>query len=259
MAGIDFRVKIDVRHTMAAFDQLASKEVPAAIAMSMNKVAGVAKRAIVSEMEEVFDNPNNWTLGAFRLGSATSDHLVAFVGTKDVINDPKDGQKKVRDHAYEYLKMQDQGGARPMKRSEKALRSISGGQYWLPGKDAPLDTYGNVQHGEIIRIISRLGLMLEQRNNLTDRTAKRLAKKGTNARGQRSEYFVSRDKGNGRPNGIYKYIGPGQVAQILIFTPAAPNYKPRISFEKIVADVVARETDRMIGQAVRYTLKKRLE
>ncbi|GBR06385.1 hypothetical protein HW511_00290 [Asaia siamensis] len=254
MAGIDFRVKIDVRHTIAAFDQLSSKEVPAAIAMSMNKVAGAAKRAIVSEMEEVFDNPNNWTLGAFAVLPATRDHLEAKVITKD-------GTGEKHPNAYRYLNIQDTGGRRRMKRSEYLMRGISEGQYWVPGKDAPLDANGNIQSGEITRILSRLGQFEENgfKANMTANSAKRLAKKGMNARGQRSEYFVARERGNGRPSGIYKYVGPGQVAQILIFTPAAPNYKPRISFEKIVADVVARETDRMIGQAVRYTLKKRLE
>ncbi len=254
MAGIDFRVKIDVRHTMTAFDQLSSKEVPAAIAKGLTKVAFAARREVISEMTEVFENPNKWTLGAFTVRDASPSHLEALVITQDGIGKKHKG-------AYDYLQVQDTGGRRAMRKSEELLGTISEHQYWLPGKDAPLDANGNIRPGEITRILSRLGVLKENGYvaNMTDRTARRLAKKGMNARGQRSEYFVARERGNGRPSGIYKYVGPGQVAQILIFTPAAPNYKSRISFEKIVANVVARETDRMIGQAVRYTLKKRLE
>ncbi|GAB6854186.1 hypothetical protein [Asaia astilbis] len=254
MTGVDFRVKIDVRPTMAAFDKLASSEIPDAIAMSMNKVAGAAKRAIRSRMTEVFDNPNRWTLDSFSVLPATPEHLVATVITKDGTGEKSPG-------AYSYLSIQDTGGRRPMKRSEYLMRGISEGQYWIPGKDAPLDANGNIRSGEITRILSRLGLFQENgfKANLTARSARTLARRGANARGQRSEYFVARERGNGRPSGIYKYIGPGKVAQILVFTPAAPNYKQRISFDGIVADVVARETDRMIGQTVRYTLRKRLE
>ncbi|WP_395371479.1 hypothetical protein [Komagataeibacter diospyri] len=123
--------------------------------------------------------------------------------------------------AYDYLRPEIFGGPRPMKKSEKALRPIVGDQYWVPGRGAPLDAYGNIQRGEIVRILSRLGLMQGPLQNMTDRTAKRLARKGLNARGQRSEYFIAREKGNGRAKGHLQARRPRQRGAYSHFCPAA--------------------------------------
>ncbi|WP_029604977.1 hypothetical protein [Kozakia baliensis] len=247
-------IKINTSDITRQMDKLTRDEIPRAISVSLNRIAGAAKRAIVSKMDEAFENPVPYTLGAFRIENATPENLTVAIATK---NDRKDGEYITRS-AYDYIKTEVTGGQREMKRSEIALKEISGGQYWLPGKDAPLDQHGNVKKSEIIRLLSRLGAMRNVGLNMSDKTARRLARKGMVARGQRSEYFVARDKGNGRPKGIYKYVSPGKVDQILIFTSKTPTYKSRLPVEKTVQETVDRLADRLVKQSVEGALKKRL-
>ena len=247
---LDLKVSIDTSALSQALAQLTKDELPGALAHGMNRVAGVAKRAVQTRMEEVFDNPKPWTKNAFFVRAATPQDQTAWVATRDFAPGGT--------AAYDYLRPEIFGGPRPMKKSEKALRPIVGDQYWVPGRGAPLDAYGNIQRGEIVRILSRLGLMQDPLQNMTDRTAKRLARKGQNARGQRSEYFIAREKGNGRAKGIYKLIGPGNVVPILVFV-RQPSYRAVLPVEQIVQDAADQNAEAMIGKAVRYAIRKRLE
>lgn len=247
---LDLKVSVDGSALSQGLSILTASELPSAMARALNNTASAAKQAVRSRMLEVFDNPNPWTKNAFFVRPATPQNMQAWVATRDFAPGGT--------AAYDYLRPEIFGGPRPMKKSEKALRPIVGDQYWVPGRGAPLDAYGNIQRGEIVRILSRLGLMQDPLQNMTDRTAKRLARKGLNARGQRSEYFIAREKGNGRAKGIYKLIGPGNVVPILIFV-RQPSYRAVLPVEQIVQDAVDQNAEAMIGKAVRYALRKRLE
>ncbi|GBQ32237.1 hypothetical protein HLH34_04380 [Gluconacetobacter azotocaptans] len=247
--ALDLRVSLDKGSLQNDLAKLSQGEIRTATAFAMNMLAANGKRAVVDRMKEVFDRPNHFTLDGFFVRPATADNLTAWVASKDFAPNGTP--------AIKYLGPQIHGGARDMKRSEKALARISGGQYWLPGPGAPLDQYGNIRPGEMTRILSRLGLMADASSNMTDKTARRLARQGKAAKAQRSEYFVARERGNGRPKGIYKLMGPGKVSAVLIFTPRAPTYRMRLPVEQIVQQAFNARQDRVVAAALRRVLRQR--
>ncbi|MGS0648017.1 hypothetical protein ACU81Q_10335 [Komagataeibacter melomenusus] len=246
-------ISVDAADVQKRLARLSEGGIRSATANAMNKLANGARWQIVDRMKEVFDNPSRFTLGGFYVKKATPSDLSAWVGTIDFA--PK-GNPAIR-----YLGPQIWGGPRDMKRSEKALSAISGGQFWVPGPGAPLDAYGNIQRGELVRIISRLGLMLDASANLTDRTARRLARQNKNARGQRSEYFVGHAKGSGsnrRATGIFKLVGPGKVVPILWFVPKRPTYRARLPVNEIVENTVSARMERTVTNAINAEVKREM-
>lgn len=250
--ALDLRITLDKGSLQKQLSALSHGEIRTATAYALNMLAANGKRAVVDRAKEVFDRPTKFTLGGFFTDKATPGNLEAGVGTIDFDKSEK-GTPAIR-----YLGPQIHGGGRDMKKSEVALSALSGGQYWVPGPGAPLDEYGNIQRGEITRILSRMGVASNQAINMTDRTAKRLARQGKNAKGQRSEYFIPRERGNGRPKGIYKLVGPGKVVAVLYFTPRRPTYRVRLPLEQIVQQSFAARQDRVIYYALKRVFRERL-
>lgn len=244
-------ISVDMADVQKKLAQLSESGIRSATANAMNKLANGARWQIIDRMKEVFDSPSRFTLGGFYVKKATPSDLSAWVGTIDFA--PK-GNTAIR-----YLGPQIWGGPRDMKRSEKALSAISGGQFWVPGPGAPLDAYGNVQKSELTRILSRLGLMLDATANMSDRTARRLQRQGKNARALRSEYFVGHAKGAGsnrRPTGIFKLVGPGKVVPILWFVPKRPTYRVRLPVNEIVENTVSARMGRVVTNAINAEVKR---
>ena len=236
-------IKVDDREMRKAFKQLRDRQIPYAIAGALNDVAEHARQDLVAEMEKVFDRPTPFTLRAFYTQKAGPRRLTAQVGIRDFA--PKGTP------AWKYLEPNVEGGARRMKRFERALSALSGGQYIVPGRGAKLDAYGNISRGQITQIMSRLGAMSDPTANMTDKTTARLQKKGLIAKGARSDYFVARSKtGNRRPLGVYQLVGPGQVEPVLVFTQKAPQYRKRFDPDAVVLQAMGRYGQAAIARAL---------
>ncbi|WP_395371672.1 hypothetical protein [Komagataeibacter diospyri] len=246
-------ISVDAADVQKKLAKLSETGIRSATANAMNKLANGARWQIVDRMKEVFDSPGRFTLGGFTVKKATPSDLSAWVGTIDFA---ARGTPAIR-----YLGPQIWGGPRDMKRSEKLLSDISGGQFWVPGPGAPLDASGNIQRSEIVRILSRLGVMQQSQKNMSDRTARRLQRQNKNARGQRSEYFVGHAKGrggNGRPTGIFKLVGPGKVVPILWFVPTRPTYRVRLPVNEIVENTVSARMERTVTNAINAEVKREM-
>ena len=238
-------LRVDDRELKRAFRQLQDRQIPYAIAGALNAVAEGAKADLRAEMTKVFDRPTPYTLNAFYVSKAGPRRLEASIQTRSFNGTP-----------YEYyIGPQVQGGPRRMKRLELRLSALSGGQYIVPGRGARLDQYGNISRGQIGQIISRLGAAGDPYQNMTDKTTRRLAKKGLIAKGAKSEYFIVRSKiGNKRPLGVWQLTGKGKVAPVLIFTPKVPTYKKRFDPEKVVLEAMSRYSDTAIEQSLAHEL-----
>jgi len=244
----DFQVRIDagdVSRKLEAF----KKQIPFATALAMTATARDAVADLQAEMRKVFDRPTKFTMNAFFAKPARKTDLTATVMAREWAPGGRPASK--------YLAPEILGGARNMKGFEKAMSAISGGQYALPGKDATLDAYGNMSRGEIVKILSRLGALADQLQNITDRTRKRLRGKGLIARGSylQSDMILAREKGSGRPLGIYQLVGPGRVKQLIVFTTRTPTYKAVLPFDKIVTTAVARCWPDNVTKAIEQALK----
>lgn len=245
---MDLKVGLDAKALQRDLSALAENEIPRAAASALNRLATGARLKVVDRMKEVFDRPNAFTLNGFFTRPATGKNLEAWVATRDFA--------RRGTPAITYLGPQIRGGERDMKRFEKALRTVSDGQYVVPGKDCPLDENGNIKRGIIIQILSRLNLMQDPTSNMGDRTARRIAKQLKNARGSRSEYFVGYERGNRRPRGIFMLIAPGKVGEILRFV-SQPHYKARLPVEQIVNETIARRQDRIVNEEIIKVFRRR--
>lgn len=227
-------IRIDVRPMVRHLDDVAKKQLPYAISRTVTSVARSAIPDLRAGMKKCFDRPTPWTLNAFYAKPGKRGDPSAAIMAREFA--PKGNP------AYKYLVFQWLGGPRNAKGLEKALDALSGGQFAVPARGATMDGYGNMSRGQIVQILSRFNALKDPTQNIGQKTIAYLNKRKRTvaASGNRHEYFVAHEKGNGRPLGIYRLVGRGRVAPVLIFIPKAPTYRPRFDFEKIVHDSVKR-------------------
>lgn len=236
-----------------------------ATSVALNKTAELVRQAINGEMASRFDRPTPYTLRALRVRRASRDDLAAHVDFKDA------GSAGKGSSADRYLAPQVYGGSRSKKRSEKALEAtgMSAGQFMIPGAGAPLDQYGNVSRGEVVRLLSYLQAFPEvgYKANMKDRGRKRLAKIGRSEGGLKTiggvQYFVSRGKGilpNGRRQplaaGVWRKTGVHgvDVKPVFLFTDA-PQYTPLLPFYETAEQVFTHEFDQQYESALEAAMR----
>lgn len=246
----DLTIHVDTKAVEAALTRLSNHDIKDALVQSLNTIAKGARMAVQDRMAEVFDNPKSFTLNGFYNKPAKPNDLTAWVATRD--NAPG-GKPAIR-----YLGPQIRGGQRDMKKFEQRLRFLSEGQYVVPGSGLNLGPGDDLPRSLIMQILSRLNLAADPKLNMSDKTRRRLAKQNKIARGGTSEYFVGRERGRGRPTGIYKLVGPGKVIQVLKFVPKAPTYSVRLPVEQIVEAKIAAYAPAVLRRTVQRALRKNL-
>lgn len=250
------------------------KQLRFAGARALNDVGFAARNAIVAEMGRVFDRPTPFILRSVRLLRARPDKLSVTMfpdspGGKSV--DPTD-----------VLRAEVLGGARKLKRSERAFQRIGvlpQGKIMVPAAAAPLDSYGNVPGSFIVRLLSYFQAFGEQgyRANMKASGIRRLAGRGNPRMGPPRryahiggvEYFVSYgrtagaainvERRGGRdqhlPAGIWQRSGThgSDVKPVFLFV-NAPRYTQRLRMGEVIAEVVQRELPQRFQQQLRAAL-----
>lgn len=111
--------------------------------------ADMALFRLPNKMQEVFDNPTTWILRGFRYRKATLEDLTAELYADDYVGPTP----------HKVLAAEVFGGPRKHKRFEVALISkgiMPSDQYAVPGRDAQIDTYGNIRGTQLVAILSSL-------------------------------------------------------------------------------------------------------
>ena len=98
----------------------------------------------------------------------------------------------------------------------------------VPGKGAKLDRYGNLDLGQMIAVLSKLGTIREA----VDYGTRKRRTKYKNA-----QYFVSR--GNGLKRGIWQRSQGRGVVAIYIFV-GSVTYRQRFDFERVAKESALR-------------------
>jgi hypothetical protein len=237
-------IKIDVRTNFPEVQRALAnigKQARFAAAVALTRTAQTAKREIERDMARVFDRPTSYTLNSLRIRPATASRLEAMVWVKD------DAGKGTP--ATKYLTPQIFGGARGMKRFEKALNRIGilpDGMMAVPGEAAPLDAYGNMSRGEIVRILAYFQAFGQQgyTANMTQAKRDKLARGTRKSHGL--EYFVVRKGARNLQPGIWKRVQTGfgkSIKPIIIFVKQL-SYRLRLPF----FDTAQRVIDRDFGK-----------
>lgn len=230
-----FTIKTNINKVIKDLNDIARKQVPFAVSKALNETAKEIKRFQVQEMQKVFDRPTPYTLNSIFIKNSTKRDLSVEVSFKDKL-----GHIHVAPQVY--------GGERKFKRSEKWLQRIGApsGSYWVPGKGARLNQYGNISGGNITQILSALGANPDPYSNTTVRSRKRNKKIPT---------FVLIKPGFQLAPGVWQRYGVKnrKLKPILMFT-NRPQYKERYRFFDIAINTIQKHFDQKFREALDYAL-----
>jgi hypothetical protein len=229
---------------MKIYTDEAGVHIPSIAMRALNMTADQVKQALVDEMVKSFDKPVPYTLGApYVFKKATKNNLTVQVYLKDA-------NKNRRSESY--LTPNVYGGGRRMKAFEKALNRIGilpDGMYTIPGKNAPLDAYGNVSAGFIVQILSYFKAFPEgaRRSNMSDIKKERMKK--TTKKKLGIEYFILHGRNNNP--GIFSRVsyGGGESIRPIFMFVKQPQYKKRLQWDEVAARVVNENWQKNLREA----------
>jgi hypothetical protein len=213
---LTFDIRSNYSEVIRQFSDLQKKKLPLAARNAADRTGRYVYAALRSEMEEDFDRPTPWALGGLRYQSPTSARPEVRIWLEE---SPGKGIP-----AAKFLSAEITGGARAQKRFERALQIkglMPAGSVAVPGRQAPLDAYGNVPGSFIVRILSDLQAFGEQGYRANRRGPRRGARK--------DNYFFVPPKGSHLKPGIYWHMPGGLLGIVFIFVSSAA-YRARYDF-----------------------------
>jgi hypothetical protein len=268
-------VRVNLKEAEKYLTGLRKDQIPFATAYALTQTAKDAQKNIVDEMQRVFDRPKPYTLNGTYVKAATKRDLTAVVKLKDGYLGATGDQSK-RGTADKYLRAEVQGGPRRNTAFEKALiynGLMPPGYFAIPTNFAPKDPFGNVPSGFYVRIMSQLQIGDEfQRANKERKTRRKVSRPKNSSPIARQEEFQrkelrrkqarlravtrpkkrasypifnvypGREKNKHLKPGVYERVNSGflsTVRPMFIYVNKAPNYKPRLNFNRIVSDTAA--------------------
>jgi hypothetical protein len=233
---------------LAALAKLGDGLAPRALADALNHTANQARQALKAEMASVFDRPTPWVLNSIRILNATPRQLEAAVWVQDVAG----GKNPFS--AEDYLMPQVEGGERIKRNSEGYLREsriLPAGRFVVPAAGARLDSYGNIQKGHMMQILSGLKAMKLSGSDNAASDSKRSLRKGHAL----AFFVIKRGK---TPIGIAERRGKS-VVMVLAFV-RQPQYRERFKFHDVVRRVAENDgqLEANIDKAIADALNGRL-
>lgn len=235
---VSINVSNDVDKAIKLLDVVRLKQLPFATSLAINRTAKKVKENQQKEMRDVFDRPNQFTQNSVFIKPATKQNLSALVGLKDTAFKGTSAAK--------YLASEISGGERRLKGYEVALRSagiLPAGMFTVPGEEAQMDSYGNMERRQIVQILSyfRSNKDVGVNSNSTDKTRAKLRKVTKKKFG--IAYFVGSPGDGSAPLGIWQrlYSRAGVALKpILIFVDGA-SYEPIYDFKFVAENTVSKE------------------
>lgn len=233
-------LQFDIRSTgalvQAQLTDLQRRKLPQAQLAAVDRIGRYVHGALRSEMQERFDRPTQWALNGLRYRRPTGNRPEVNIWLEEF------GGKGIP--AADFLAAEIEGGARRLKRMEKALQAkglMPKGWFAIPGRQAPLDVHGNVPGPFIVRMLSDLQSFGEQGYRANRRGARRGAKK--------TNYFFVPRKGSHLKPGIYWHMPNRMLACVFIFASKA-SYEKRFDFYGVGSRAYQRVSHRFMTEAL---------
>ena len=269
-----FNIQIKGLDTLKAdVDDIIKRSLPKTIEVSINRVGKSLKENTVKQLSVVFDRPVKWTLNSVYFKPATAGNLNAWVWFKD--DSAMDSSKGTP--ASKYLYPEVHGGPRNLKRLEKALQRfgvLPSGYYTVPGEGAKIDSHGNMDHRQIIEMLTgvralqgmadtnfygvRGGYKLrssrtanffvvkQKHGGLVPGIWERLPATGAGIRGHKGPKAVQKGQRQGK---LYSVIQGRRVRPVLIFV-KSPRYNVRFPFYDWAQNYVDVEFPKIFHQEI---------
>lgn len=262
-------IKVEIQGLDKTLAHLAGmqKQVRFATAVALTRTAKRAQVAVADEMKAKFDRPTRTTMKSLWIKPATKANLQAMVYVKDR---PLGGKNPYS--MAEILKHQFAGGARIAKQMELILRRdgfLLHDEFVVPGAAAKLDSYGNMSRGQIVQILSQIGLKragFDSSPTRSKRSQRNVAKAGKifwssganslgketiridKATGLRYSTWEGRSgKSSHLPKGAW--MRADRSVKPLLIVIKGQRYRKRIDMERIAQEQVARHFNGEFDQA----------
>ena len=212
-------IKTDVAVLLENLSGIEKRKIPWATKKALDATALQVVAAEREEMQRVFQNPRDWTLNSITYRPATYDNGSGRFAARPAIVDFKDADRA--NSAGYYLRPQVFGGGRRHTPFESRLiraGQLRSSEYLVPTRFADRDAAGDLNPGQITKILSDLSTIDEERKY-----------PGARNRGVRSleGYHLDRS-GRVRP-GIYKRRGAAARVPVFIIT-RQPHYRAIYDF-----------------------------
>lgn len=227
-------IKIELKDSITPTLKVLATQLPTIAVNAINRTAFLVRQAEQEAMRSVFDRPTPWILNTIWVEQATLAKPVATVG-------PNDWQERVWNriiapHVY--------GGPRLQKTVEQRMVRtglLPAGWFILPASGMPLDAYGNLLQGELIKMLSWLQALEIGNYNPNSRRQNKTQRQGAS--------YVLAYPGRSRLSpGIYKRIGK-QLLMMLRFTNKV-TYQPRLPWFETAQKVIDEELEKKIRSEI---------
>lgn len=232
-------INVDISGDLQKMLQEDAKQLRFAAVRALTRTANNIKEELGNEMRRAFDRPTSYTLNSLRTRPATKDDLSASVTFREFAGKGTP--------ASVYLLPQVDGGSRQMKRFERSIRAaglLPAGMYAVPGQGADLDKHGNMNRGQIMKILSALRASSDPMQNRGKGQGK--------GKRRLEEYFVSMTRGRSAhlPPGIYRRMpSERRVVPIMMFV-SKVAYRRRFDFDGIAQKTADRNFERHFWEAL---------
>jgi hypothetical protein len=247
---MEFNVKRQILKEAARIKEIRN-QIPFIMSMATDATARAVRTDLYKTMARVYDRPTPYVVPKNiekpgKKGSLFLKPTNRKRGDFTAIVNVKDLALGSQRPALKFLRPTIFGTPRPLKGYEKALQArgiLPKGMITRPGKDAPLDRYGNIRAGQLTQMLSFLQANRDSYQNTTDRSKGR--KKNAIA------YFVL--KRGEEPVGIFRRRGK-KLESFLIFIPQFVSYQKMFEFDRIAGTSAARHIPREVQNAIKYAL-----
>jgi hypothetical protein len=232
MSGLRFDIRSNAREVIRHLSILHERELPRAMLAAADRTGRAVFTALRMEMQEEFDRPTPWILRGLKYKKPTLRAPLVRIWLEE-FGSP--GQADV-------LRPEIEGGKRRHKRFERALIAkglMSPLAYAVPGRQAPLDQYGNVPGSFIVRMLSDLQAFGEE-GYRANRRGKRRGRRKTNY------FFVPRPGSSLKP-GVYWHMPGGLLGVVFAFVSGA-SYERRYDFYGKGVRAYERVASRYLGE-----------
>ena len=222
-------IKSDLDKLSRTLTDLQRKQLPFATARALNETIKVMEAETIKLMQNRFDSPTKWTLGAFRTIPATKARQTATLLLKD--------RAGGSDVANEYLRLQEQGGtAKPMP----PRFGTGSGQALVKPVGLKLNAFGNLPFKALQKAKAKPNTFIGKVN-------------GVGGLWQRPKPFKApRGKARAMDGAVAKFRG--RLKLLVRFQPSR-SYTKRFGYRKNVEAVARRTFVAAMPAALAYALR----
>ena len=226
--------------------------------LTLNQLARTSKKEIDKQLQGKLDRPTRFTLRAIQAVNSTSKTMTSTVKVKDKRRANGKSETDILKHLFA-------GGGRSGKGAEGALRALGvlpSGMFIVPGKFAPLDSFGNIKRSFIRKLIEYFKSFRPKGNNTSTlapgvwmRKFDRREKKSRKKQGKSGsfEFFVVHkqiDAATSKRSGSKR-----QAPEPILLFVDRPRYRKYFDMLSTTAKVIIRDLDREFAKQYEFALK----